>query len=154
MTPETTRAALVRFYDALSVRDPATMAAMYAPDAAFEDEVFQLRGAEIGRMWTSLLGRAREYSVTYTIAQAAAGRGTVQWTARYLFAGKRPVVNVILSELRLEDGRIVEQRDRFDFPRWASQALGLPGRLLGRFGWFQRAVAKKARRRLGLPEES
>ena len=44
---------------------------MYAPDARFEDAVFRLRGEEIGRMWRSLLGRAREFSVTYTIAQAA-----------------------------------------------------------------------------------
>jgi ketosteroid isomerase-like protein len=151
MTPQETSGALVRFYDALARRDAETMAAMYAPDARFEDEVFRLRGEEIGRMWRSLLGRAREFSVTYTLAQAAADRGAVEWTARYLFAGKRPVVNVILSELRFENGRIVDQRDRFDFPRWAAQALGAPGRLFGRFGWFRRAVSRKARRGLGLP---
>jgi ketosteroid isomerase-like protein len=151
MTPQETSGALVRFFDALARRDAETMAAMYAPDARFEDEVFRLRGEEIGRMWRSLLGRAREFSVTYTLAQAAADRGAVEWTARYLFAGKRPVVNVILSELRFENGRIVDQRDRFDFPRWAAQALGAPGRLFGRFGWFRRAVSRKARRGLGLP---
>jgi hypothetical protein len=127
------------------------MASMYAPDARFEDAVFHLRGEEIGRMWRSLLGRAKEFTVTYTIAQAAADRGAVEWTARYLFGGKRPVVNVILSELRFENGRIAEQKDDFDFPRWAAQALGTPGRLFGRFGWFQRAVAEKARRGIGLP---
>jgi ketosteroid isomerase-like protein len=154
MTPEETRSALVRFYDALCRRDAGGMAAMYAPDATFEDAVFRLRGNEIGQMWRTLLGRARDFSVTYTIAQAGPGRGSVEWTARYLFGGKRPVVNVILSELRFEDGRIVEQRDEFDFPRWAAQALGPPGRLFGRFGWFRRAVARKARRGLGLPKES
>ena len=152
MAAEETHAALVRFYDALVRRDAETMAAMYAPDASFEDAVFRLRGEEIGRMWRGLLGRAREFSVTYTIAQAAPDRGAVEWTARYLFGGRRPrkVVNVILSELRFENGRIVEQRDQFDFPRWAAQALGAPGRLFGRFGWFQRAVSRKARRGLGL----
>ena len=145
MTPRETGAALVRFYDALARRDAETMAAMYAPDARFEDEVFRLRGEEIGQMWRSLLGRAREFSVTDTLAQAAADRGSVEWTARYLFGGKRPVVNLILSEIRFENGRIVEQRDRFDFPRWAAQALGAWGRLFGRFGWFRQAVARKAR---------
>ena len=154
MTPEETRAALARFYDALARRDAETMAAMYAPDARFEDEVFLLRGNEIGAMWRALLGRAREFSVTWTLAQAAADHGSVEWTARYLFGGRRPVVNVILSELRFENGRIVEQRDRFDFPRWAAQALGTPGRLFGRFGWFRRAVARKARKGLGLPPAS
>ncbi len=154
MTAEETRSALVRFYDALARRDAETMAAMYAPDARFEDAVFRLRGEEIGRMWRGLLGRARDFSVTYTIAQAAADRGSVEWTARYLFGGRRPVVNVILSELRFENGRIAEQKDQFDFPRWAAQALGAPGKIFGRFGWFQRAVAKKARAGLGLPGES
>src|SRR5512134_324233 len=106
MPAEETRAALVRFYDALARRDAETMAAMYAPDARFEDEVFRLRGEEIGRMWRTLLGRAREFSAAYTIARAGAGRGTVEWTARYLFGGRRRVVNVILSEIRFEDGRI------------------------------------------------
>ena len=152
MAAEETRAALVRFYDALARRDAETMAGMYAPDASFEDAVFRLRGKEIGLMWRTLLGRAKEFSVTYTIAQAAADRGAVEWTARYLFGGRRSrrVVNVILSELRFENGRIVEQKDEFDFPRWAAQALGASGRLFGRFEWFRRAVARKARRRLGL----
>lgn len=140
----------MRFYDALSRGDAETMAAMYAPDARFQDAVFQLRGEEIGRMWRTLLGRAKEFSVTYSIAQAAAGRGSVEWTARYLFGGRHPVVNVILSELRFESDRIVDQKDDFDFPRWAAQALGTPGRLFGRFAWFQRGVAKKARAGLGL----
>jgi uncharacterized protein len=150
VTGEETRDALARFYDALARRDAAALAGMYAFDAAFEDPVFRLRGAEIGRMWEVLLGRAREFSVQYTIARAARDEGTVEWTARYLFGGKRPVVNVILSELSFREGRIVTQKDAFDFPRWAAQALGPVGRLLGRFAWFRRSVSRKARRGLGL----
>ena len=63
----------------------------------------------------------------------------------------RPVVNVIRSEIRFENGKIIQQVDQFDFPRWAAQALGFPGRLFGRFAWFQRAVSRKAVRGLGLP---
>lgn len=148
MTADETRLALERFYDALARKDAATMAAMYATDASFEDPVFRLRGPEIGRMWTSLLGRARDFSVAYTIAQAGPDRGSVEWTARYLFGGRRPVVNVILSELRFVDGRIVEQHDRFDFARWAAQALGTAGKLLGRFDWFRRSVGRKAKKGL------
>ncbi len=151
MTPFETREALVRFYDALVRRDPDTMRALYAESARFEDPIFRLEGADIGRMWKGLLGRAKNFSASYTIAQAGSGHGTVEWTARYLFGGKSPVVNVILSDLRWKDGLIVEQRDNFDFPRWAAQAMGTPGRLFGRFGWFQRAVARKAAQGLGLP---
>ncbi len=150
MTAEQTREALERFYAALARRDAGTMAAMYAPDAAFSDPVFRLRGVAIGRMWETLLGRAREFSATWEIRQAEPDRGEVSWTARYLFAGRRPVVNVIASDVRFRNGQIVEQTDRFDFHRWAAQALGTPGRFLGGFEWFRRSVARKARRGLGL----
>ncbi|HYB53161.1 MAG TPA: nuclear transport factor 2 family protein [Thermoanaerobaculia bacterium] len=149
MTPSETRAALTHFYDAFARRDGAAMAGLYDARATFEDPVFRLRGPDIGKMWIALTGRAREFGISYTITRADAGAGTVEWTARYVFSG-RPVVNVIVSELELSDGRIVRQRDRFDFPRWAAQALGLPGRLLGRFAWFQRAVSRRIARRLDL----
>jgi uncharacterized protein len=148
-----TKALLVLFYDALARRDGAAMAALYAPNARFEDEVYLLEGPDVGKMWTGLLSRAKTLSVSYTIARAGSGTGTVELTARYLYGG-RPVVNVILSELELEDGRIVRQRDRFDFPRWAAQALGIPGRLFGRFEWFRRAVSRKAAARVGVPPKA
>src|SRR5262249_41464010 len=145
VTAEETRAALTHFYDALVRRDAETMAAMYAPEATFTDPVFDLEGEDIGRMWENLLGRAREFSVAYTITDAAADRGAVAWTARYLFGG-RPVVNEVRSELRFAGRRILAQTDRFDFHRWAAQALGPAGRWLGGYGWFRRSVARKARR--------
>ncbi len=150
MNPSETRAALTHFYDAFARRDGAAMAALYAPQANFEDPVFRLRGPDIGRMWIGLTGRAKGFGISYTISQAESDRGTVEWTARYLFAGRRPVVNVILSEITFEGGKILEQVDRFDFPRWAAQALGLPGSLFGRFAWFRRAVSRRAMRQLGL----
>ena len=143
LNAEETRAALTAFYDALARRDGEEVASRYGPDATFEDPVFRLRGPDIGKMWIGLLRRARDYSVSYTVAQAGGGRGTVEWTARYLFAGRRPVVNVILSEIEFEGDRIARQRDAFDFPRWAAQALGTTGRLFGRFAWFRGAVSRK-----------
>ncbi len=150
MNAAETRAALTRLYDSFARRDGAAMAALYAPDATFEDPVFRLRGEDIGRMWIALTRRAKDFSISYTIAQAASDSGTVEWTARYLFGGRHPVVNVVLSEIAFENGRIVRQVDRFDFPRWAAQALGTPGRLLGRFEWFRRAVSRKAMRGIGI----
>jgi hypothetical protein len=129
------------------------MASLYAPMAHFEDPVFCLEGADIGKMWIALMRRAREFSIAYTIAQAGRGWGTVEVTACYLYGGRRPVTNVILSEIEFKDGLIVRHVDHFDFPRWAAQALGIPGRLVGRFEFFRRAVSRKAARSLGLPEK-
>src|SRR5664279_739269 len=142
MTNAETQAALTRFYEAFARRDGDAMAAMYAPDATFEDPVFRLRGADIGKMWIGLTRGAKEFSVQFTVAQAGAGTGVVEWTARYLFGGKRPVVNVIVSEIEMRDGLIARQKDTFDFPRWAAQALGLPGLLFGRMAWMRRSVSR------------
>lgn len=150
MDASDTRAALTHLYDALARRDGEAMAALYAEDATFEDPVFRLRGPDIGRMWVELTRRARGFAISYSIAEAGPDSGVVESTARYLFGGRRPVVNVIRSEIRFEGGRIVQQVDRFDFRRWASQALGLPGRLFGRFEWFRRSVARRVARKLGL----
>ena len=151
MSAEETRAALTSFYEALSRRDGDALARLYTEDAVFEDEVFALKGADIGRMWSGLLRRARDFQVSYTIAKAGQKDGVVEWTARYKFGGRREVVNVIVSELELFNGRVTRQRDTFDFPRWAAQAFGVSGRLFGRFRWFRRAVSKKAALGLGVP---
>lgn len=151
MNNEETQSALRRFYDAFASRDGETMASMYGPESTFEDPVFKLKGADIGKMWIGLTQRSKDFSLSYTIAQAGNGRGVVEWTARYLFGGKRPVVNVILSEIEFENGKIARQVDRFDFPRWASQALGLAGSLLGRFEWFRRKVSRQGAAGLGVP---
>ena len=151
MTPEETREVLTRFYDALSRRDGDTMASLYAKDAFFEDEVFRLRGEDIGRMWRGLVSRSKTLTVSYTIAKAGAGEGAAELTARYDYPGGGPVVNVILSEFELAAGKIVRQRDRFDFSRWASQALGWKGKLFGRFEWFRRVVSRIAAKRVGVP---
>ena len=66
--------------------------------------------------------------MTWEVRRAEPDRGEVAWTARYLFGGKRPVVNAIVSDVLFRSGQIVEQTDRFDFHRWAGQALGAPGR--------------------------
>ncbi len=153
MTNAETQAALTRFYEAFARRDGDAMAAMYASDATFEDPVFRLTGSDIGKMWIGLTRGAKDFSVQFTVAKAGPGTGVVEWTARYLFGGKRPVVNVIVSEIEMRDGLIVRQTDTFDFPRWAAQALGLSGLLFGRMAWMRRSVSQNAAARLGVPKK-
>jgi len=153
MNPAETRGALLSFYGAFARRDGPAMASMYAANPRFEDPVFLLHGADVGKMWIALTGRAKDFSVAYEVDQAAAGRGSVTWTARYRF-GSHPVVNVVRSEIVFDgNGLIARQRDDFDFAKWAAQALGLPGALLGRFAWFRRAVSRRAAAGIGVPSK-
>lgn len=127
------RALIVRFYDALARRDAATMAACYARDATFSDPVFgKLDAADAAAMWRMLCARAKDLKIATSGVHASAEEGTAHWQATYSYGPtQRRVVNEIDAAFRFRRGLIVEHVDRFDLKRWATQALGLSGRVLG-----------------------
>jgi ketosteroid isomerase-like protein len=127
------RLLIERFYAALGERDGTTMAASYAPDATFSDPVFpDLRGDRPGAMWRMLTASSADLSVELLEHEADETRGSAHWRATYTFSRTgRSVVNDIHSRFRFENGLIAEQEDSFDFYRWARQALGTSGLLLG-----------------------
>ena len=47
-------------YRAFQRKDGAAMAACYHPDATFRDEVFTLRGKQVGAMWRMLCEGAKD----------------------------------------------------------------------------------------------
>jgi ketosteroid isomerase-like protein len=125
---------LVReFYAAFARRDAEAMARCYHPEIFFSDPVFPaLRGPEAGDMWRMLLSRAADLEVTLDEASAEDGGAHARWTARYTFSRTgRKVVNRVAAMFAFRDGLIVRHYDNFSFWRWASQALGLAGALLG-----------------------
>jgi ketosteroid isomerase-like protein len=122
-----------RFYAAFGRRDGEAMAACYAPDATFRDPVFgQLNGPEIGAMWTMLTGRAPDLKIELVEHDAGESQGSARWLAHYTFSQTgRPVDNDVRASFRFADGLIVDHTDRFGFYKWARQALGIQGMLLG-----------------------
>jgi hypothetical protein len=132
---------LTKFYDAFKALDAKTMAGLYHEQASFTDPAFpDLRGERIGMMWTMMCRRAKNFELTYKILFADERKAQVEWQAKYLYAGKRPVTNNILATISLWDGLIVRHVDEFDFARWARQALGLPGLFAGNTEWLRRKV--------------
>jgi ketosteroid isomerase-like protein len=122
-----------KLYDALGRRDGDAMAAFYSPTARFHDPVFgELNGSQAGDMWRMLAGRSRDLKVELAEHEADEREGRGRWIARYTFTPTgRAVVNEGNARFRFEDGRIVEHVDRFSFYRWARQALGPMGILMG-----------------------
>lgn len=150
-------AALIeRLYAALGRRDGETMAACYAPDARFSDPAFgELRGPDIGRMWRMLAARGEGLEVELREHDADESSGRAHWIARYPFAATgRLVVNDIQAQFRFSDGLIAEHDDRFDLRRWAAQALGPSGRVLGYTPLLRPAVRRMARKQLAAFEPS
>lgn len=138
---------LAGFFAAFDRRDGDAMAACYAPDASFSDPVFTgLHGAQPGAMWRMLTRRSEDLRVQVADCSADDTTGSARWVAHYTFAPTgRAVVNDVRSTFRFADGLITQQRDVFDFHRWARQALGLPGLLLGWTPMLRSAVQRKAR---------
>jgi hypothetical protein len=141
------RELIERFYEAFDKHDGDTMAASYTPGARFSDPVFQgLKANEPGAMWQMLTGQADDLKVELHEHDADESTGTAHWIAHYTFSQTgRPVVNDVRAEFRFADGLIAEHTDRFGFHRWARQALGTPGLLLGWTPILQGATRKRAR---------
>jgi hypothetical protein len=81
------------------------------------------------------------------LARATEGAGgSARWRATYTFSQTgRPVVNEVGATFVFAAGRIVRHRDQFDFHRWAGQALGPVGLLLGGTPLVRARVRKRAR---------
>lgn len=141
---------LERFYSAFARRDAATIAACYHPDARFADPVFpSLDCVGVRAMWAMLCAGGKDLRVDARDIAADDNSGRAHWDARYTFSGTgRPVLNRIDASFSFRDGLIIDHRDDFDFHRWASQALGVSGRLLGGTRWLQGKVQKQAAAKL------
>ena len=143
-------ALLVTFYSAFQRLDAETMAACYATEVEFSDPVFpMLRGVQAADMWRMLCSKAQDFSLVFDDVVADENEGRAHWVATYTFSqtGRR-VVNDIHARFRFKNGKIIWHQDNFDFWRWARQALGLKGILLGWTPLVHHLVQKQANKSL------
>ncbi len=150
MSPE--QITITRLYNAFAALDPDTMATCYAANVRFEDEAFTLNGRdEVMGMWRMLTDTVRAkgqdvWRLEFSQVEGANGRGSAHWEPIYRFSSTgRMVHNKIDAVFVFDaDGRITQHRDRFPFWRWACQALGAPGYVLGWSGFLRRKVQSTA----------
>lgn len=124
---------ITAFYSAFQRRDAEGMVACYAPDVRFSDPVFvTLIGEEARGMWRMLCARGKDLRIDFHDVQADDRHGTARWEAWYTFgATGRTVHNIIEARFSFANGLIATHTDTFSFYRWARQALGPTGLLLG-----------------------
>src|SRR5829696_10022951 len=97
-------------------------------------------------MWKMLTARADDLTVELLEHEAAGDQGSARWLARYTFTQTgRPVVNDVRATFRFADGLIADHVDEFGFHRWARQALGPTGLLLGWTPIVRSATRRRAR---------
>jgi ketosteroid isomerase-like protein len=137
------------FYKAFQRRDWKKMAACYAPDATFKDEVFDLQGPEIGAMWRMLCERGKDLKLEFSRVEGNTKSASAHWEAWYTFTPTgRKVHNVIDASFTLKGGLITRHVDSFDLHAWSAQALGAKGKLLGGLGLVKNGIRKNARKTL------
>lgn len=134
-------ATINRFYTAFAQLDAIAMAACYADDVQFQDEVFTLNGkTDTVGMWTMLCSATAgnpkskaAWHLDFSDVKADANTGQAHWDANYLFSKTgRMVLNKIDARFSFnESGLIVKHHDSFNFWTWSRQALGAPGLLMG-----------------------
>ena len=70
--------------------------------------------------------------------------GSAHWEARYLFSKTgRSVYNKIEAQFEFKDGKIIKHTDDFDLHKWASQAMGWKGKILGGTGFFNKKLQQQ-----------
>ncbi len=129
----TTEQVIQKFYTSFQNKDYKTMQQCYAGSAIFNDPVFRnLNATQVKAMWEMFCVKSKDLKIEFGNITANETNGSAEWTASYIFSptGKK-VVNKITANFIFENQKIVKHTDTFNFYKWAKQALGLSGVLLG-----------------------
>lgn len=129
------------FYTSFAALDAEGMADCYHKDILFNDPGFgDLKGERAVNMWRMLCAsqQGKDFRVEFSDLQADEHTGRAHWEAYYTFSKTgRKVHNIIDAQFKFQDGKIIEHIDTFDLYRWAKQAFGLTGTLIGWTPFFK-----------------
>ncbi|MFT5972973.1 MAG: ketosteroid isomerase-like protein [Cryomorphaceae bacterium] len=138
---------VTKFYEAFSRLDAEGIASCYHKDVVFEDPAFGiLKGMHAGNMWRMLCQsqKGKDFIVEFSNVKASDQAGSAHWEAKYTFSKTgRKVHNSIDATFEFSDGKIIKHTDDFDLKKWAKQAMGLKGALLGGTGFFKKKLQEQ-----------
>ena len=144
------KALIQKFYTAFQNMDAATMTACYHDDVEFSDPAFgALQGARAKAMWKMLCGRSKDLKVEFSEVEADENSGKAHWEAWYTFSQTgNKVHNIIDAKFEFKDGKIIKHTDVFNLRRWAGQAMGFKGKVLGGTGFFKKKLHQQTNKLL------
>lgn len=133
----TEKETITAFYTSFEQLDVEKMVALYSNDIIFEDPAFGvLKGDDAKNMWRMICKSAIDFSLTFSNTEH-----TAHWEATYTFSKTgRKVINKIDAKFEFKDGKISKHTDVFDLHKWASQALGIKGYILGGTSFFKKKL--------------
>jgi ketosteroid isomerase-like protein len=145
----TNKQLIEKFYSSFAAGDAEGMVSCYTDDIVFKDPAFrELKGDDAKNMWRMLLKTPGIKITTHNIT-ADDITGSADWIAEYTFSltGKA-VINKVHADFIFSNGKIVKHTDYFSFWRWATQAFGIKGLLLGWMPFMKNKVREQALIRL------
>ena len=96
-------------------------------------------------MWEMLIKKGKDLQLVFSNIRANEKNGNADWIATYSFSKtKNRVVNHIHANFTFKEGKIFTHTDTFNFYKWAAQAFGTTGILLGWTPFFKNKVRKEA----------
>ncbi len=138
------------FYSGFREQDAEKMISCYHDDVIFEDPAFgKLKATDAKKMWTMLCKNAQDLTIEFSDIKATDQHGSAHWEAHYTFSKTgRKVHNKIDAQFEFKDGKIIKHTDHFNLHRWASQAIGWKGKLLGGTSFFKKKLQQQTNRLL------
>ena len=133
------------FYRAFQQLDPESMVSQYDSEVVFSDPAFgTLQGDDAKDMWRMLCHRSRDLEITFSDVAIADDHGSAKWLAHYTFGPTgRKVRNEIVATFQLKEGKIIAHHDTFNLRKWAQQAMGWKGYLIGGTSFFQKRLQRQ-----------
>lgn len=133
---------IAKFYDGFQQQDVEKMLSCYHDDITFSDPVFgELSGNRAKAMWKMLCESAGDLKIEYSSIEASDDAGSAKWEAWYTFSKTgRKVHNIIEANFVFKDGLIIEHHDSFVLRKWAAQAFGFKGRMIGGTSFFRKRI--------------
>jgi len=136
---------VTNFYSAFQLKNANGMNEFYHQGLHFEDPAFgKLSYSQTCSMWKMLCESAKDLSVEFSILRVEEHYVETKWIAEYTFSKTgRFVRNEIIAHMTFKDGKIIEHIDKFDLYRWAKQAMGVQGWLIGATPFFKKKLQQQ-----------
>lgn len=146
-----------RFYSAFEKMDADAMSSCYHGNIEFHDPAFgNLQGQHVSNMWRMLIEsqKGKDFKIEFGQVHIDQESGSAAWEAWYTFSktGRR-VHNKIKASFVIKEDKIWKHHDHFSLHRWASQALGWKGFLIGWTTYFEQKIQKQTKAMLKRYEE-
>jgi len=146
---------ITKFYTAFKNLDAQAMVSCYHENIEFEDPAFgKLYGEHAKNMWWMLCQNAKELEVEFSKIKVNNNKGSAHWEVHYIFSqtGKK-VYNSIDATFEFKDGLILKHTDNFNLHKWAKQALGFKGLLIGGTSFFKKKLQQQTSKLLSKFEQ-